>query len=132
MKKIKYLLSVLLFFLLFVPIVSATGDTDSVSTKILKDITNKSFGVDTADVADQSTQTALLFIKIGEAVQIVLRVTGVLLLLVILYAGFLWLTAGGNDGQVDTAKKWVSNGVIGLILVSIANVLTGFIMSLAL
>lgn len=38
----------------------------------------------------------------------------------IIYAGFVWLTAAGNEDNVDKAKKIISAAVIGLIVVLLA------------
>ena len=38
----------------------------------------------------------------------------------IIYAGFIWLTAAGNEDNVDKAKKIISAAVIGLIVVLLA------------
>jgi len=42
---------------------------------------------------------------------------GIIAVAVILYGGFVWLTAGGNDDRVGKAKKLIVAGIIGLIIV---------------
>ncbi|PIS04560.1 MAG: hypothetical protein COT81_05680 [Candidatus Buchananbacteria bacterium CG10_big_fil_rev_8_21_14_0_10_42_9] len=42
---------------------------------------------------------------------------GVLAILIVLYAGFMWMTAGGNEDKVASAKKMLAAGIIGLIIV---------------
>ncbi len=54
---------------------------------------------------------------IGKLINGLAGVLGVLIFLIILYAGFLWLTAGGNEDQVTKAKTWLRNGLIGLFIV---------------
>ncbi|MFA5359196.1 MAG: pilin [Patescibacteria group bacterium] len=51
-------------------------------------------------------------------------VLGVIFLIIILYAGFRWLTAGGNDEQVGAAKKLIMNSVIGLVIIFLAYIIT--------
>src|SRR3989344_6166127 len=36
--------------------------------------------------------------------------------IVLMVAGFLWLTAGGNSGQVSTAKEYITGAILGLCL----------------
>lgn len=52
---------------------------------------------------------------------------GIVAVCIMLYAGFLWMTAGGNEEKVSTAKKWMINGVIGLIIIMSAFAITQFI-----
>jgi hypothetical protein len=37
--------------------------------------------------------------------------------IIILIGGFQWMTAGGNDDKVGKAKKLMTNGLIGLVIV---------------
>ena len=66
---------------------------------------------------------------IGRIIGVFLSVLGVIALVIIIYAGFLWMTAGGNPDQVDKAKKWMINGVIGLIIILSAYAIATFIMN---
>lgn len=42
---------------------------------------------------------------------------GIVATVMILYGGFVWMTAGGNEDKVGTAKKIIGAGVVGLIIV---------------
>ncbi len=50
---------------------------------------------------------------------------GLVFLGLTVYGGYLWMTAGGNETQVEKAKKTLSSGVIGLAIV-----LAGYIISI--
>src|SRR5688572_19598363 len=52
---------------------------------------------------------------------------GIIAVCIMLYAGFLWMTAGGSEEKVSTAKKWMINGTIGLIIIMSAFAITQFI-----
>lgn len=54
-------------------------------------------------------------------------VAGVLLLGFFIYGGITWLTAQGNEDQVEKAQKILSNAVIGLVIVAVAFFLTEII-----
>ncbi len=64
---------------------------------------------------------------------VVLVIKGALGLLVIIFfimilvAGFRWMTAGGNEDTVGKAKSNIKNAVIGLVVVLFAYAITNFI-----
>jgi hypothetical protein len=64
-------------------------------------------------------------------IRLFLNLIGLILLCLNLYAGFLWLTAGGNDEQIAQAKGYIRNGVIGLIIVLSAYSITIFAANIA-
>jgi cbb3-type cytochrome oxidase subunit 3 len=63
----------------------------------------------------------------GTVLQSVLSFVGILFLGLMLYAGFLWMTAGGNEEKVDQAKKIILAAVVGLIIISAAYAITQFV-----
>ena len=64
---------------------------------------------------------------IATVINIFLSILGIILLVIIIYAGFLWMTAGGNSDQVAKAKSWMINAVIGLVLIAAAYSITFFV-----
>jgi hypothetical protein len=54
---------------------------------------------------------------------------GFLAVCLILWAGFLWMTSGGNEEKITTAKKILRNGAIGLLIIFSAWGITYFVMS---
>ncbi len=62
-------------------------------------------------------------------INIVLGFLGVVLLVIILYAGFLWMTAGGDAAKVDKAKAWLRNGIIGVIIILFSWAIASFIIN---
>ncbi len=67
---------------------------------------------------------------IGRIIYIFLGLLGVILLGILLYAGYLWMTAGGNGDQIEDAKKYIRNAVIGLIIIASSFAITSFILSM--
>lgn len=53
--------------------------------------------------------------------------TGVIAVTVIIWAGYSWMTAAGNEEKVKKAKQTLQNGVIGLIVIMTAYVLIVFV-----
>lgn len=65
--------------------------------------------------------------KTGEVIGVLLSFVGVLFLILVIYAGLMWMTAQGNDQQVTKAKDLLINSIIGIIIVFSAYALTIFI-----
>jgi len=66
---------------------------------------------------------------IGNIVRILLGLLGIILVVLLVYAGFLWMTARGASEQVDKAKDIIRNAIIGIAIVLLAYAITGFVVS---
>ena len=64
---------------------------------------------------------------IGMVIKIGLGLLGVAFLILIIYGGYTWMLAKGNQQEVDKALKIIQNAVIGLIVVVVAYALVNFI-----
>jgi len=73
------------------------------------------------------TETGSLEVVTGNVIGVALSLIGVLLLIIMIYAGFLWMTAAGNTDQVQKARSMIINAVIGLVIVFGAYALTEFV-----
>jgi len=65
--------------------------------------------------------------KTGQIIGTVLSFIGVLFLIMMIYAGIMWMTAQGNDQQVTKAKDLLINSIIGMIIIFAAYAITTFI-----
>ncbi|MBP9828208.1 hypothetical protein KBC55_03570 [Patescibacteria group bacterium] len=65
---------------------------------------------------------------IGLLIQAFLGILGVIFLLLTIYAGFLWMTAAGDDGKVKQAKETLVRAVIGMVIVLAAYSITFFVL----
>ena len=61
-------------------------------------------------------------------IQTALSLIGIIFLILMVYAGYLWLTAQGEDAQIDKAKKIIKSTVIGLFLVTSAYAITQLVL----
>jgi hypothetical protein len=52
---------------------------------------------------------------------------GVIFLVLMIYGGLTWMTAGGNEEKVGKAKKVIVNSTIGLIIVMLSYAITYYI-----
>jgi hypothetical protein len=50
-------------------------------------------------------------------INIVLGILGIVAVVIIVAGGFTWMTAAGNEDKVGSAKKMITQGVIGLVIV---------------
>jgi hypothetical protein len=64
---------------------------------------------------------------IGKVIGALLAFVGVLFLVLMIYGGFTWMTARGNDQEVSKAKDLITSAVIGLIIVLAAYAITAYI-----
>lgn len=62
-------------------------------------------------------------------VSLLLGFLGIIAIIIILYGGFVWLTSAGNEEKVGQAKKIITAGVIGLVIIFIAYALATFVIS---
>lgn len=67
---------------------------------------------------------------IGRIINIVLSVLGVIFLILLVYAGAIWMTAGGDDKKIDKAKKILINAVVGIMIILSAYALSTFVLNL--
>ncbi len=65
--------------------------------------------------------------KAGQIIGTVLSFVGVLFLILMIFAGIMWMTAQGNDQQVSKAKDLLINSIIGLIIIFAAYAITSFV-----
>lgn len=73
----------------------------------------------TANAGHIDTQTNLSA-KIGSIVGYFFGIIGVISLVITVAGGFLWMIAGGNEEKVVRAKKFIGEGINGLIVVFLA------------
>ena len=62
-------------------------------------------------------------------IQIVLGFLGVIAVCLILFGGFKWMTAAGDDGKVEEAQDLIKAGVIGLLIILAAFSISVFVIN---
>lgn len=86
------------------------------------------------NVATVATQAGLrggndLYVIIGRVIYVFLSVLGLVFLAYLLYAGYLWTTAGDDTDKVEQARRMIQNAVIGLFIIAAAFAITAFVLS---
>ena len=77
-------------------------------------------GVGTGNTADVQS-------IVGTVINAALTLVGLIFLILMVYAGFLWMTARGDENMIEKSKKIISAAVIGLVLIMSAYAITFFI-----
>lgn len=70
-----------------------------------------------------------IFDTIGNVVNVLLGLLGIIFFLLTLYAGFIWMTAMGDSGKVDTARTMLVQGVVGMVIILSAFAISNFAIS---
>jgi len=76
---------------------------------------------------DPGTTETTLAETLGTVIKTALSLVGVVFLSLMVYAGYLWMTARGEESQVEKAQKMIRSAVIGLIITVAAHSITSFV-----
>ena len=67
----------------------------------------------------------------ADIIRILMGFLGIIAVALILWGGFKWMTAGGNDDQAAEGRKWITSGIIGLIIILSAWAIATFVIQQA-
>jgi hypothetical protein len=84
---------------------------------------------DGLDIVAQETDLGNADLKtiIGRIIKILLGFLGVLAVLLVMYGGFLYMTAGGSEEKVTKAKQVLISAFIGLVIILSAYAIVAFV-----
>jgi len=123
MKNIFYNIAVFLVIVSFclMPAIGLISSTVAVEGNYGLDDTSKQFGdkIPTENVSVASF--------VGRIINVVLSFLGIIFLILIIYGGFMWMTAGGKEEKVQKAIQIFTNASFGLLIVIAAYLITRFI-----
>jgi len=66
---------------------------------------------------------------IAQFINVGLGFLGILAVLIILWGGFDWMTAGGDEKKLKNAKERIIQGIIGLIIILSAWAIASFVLT---
>ncbi len=126
-KKGKLLILFLFIFLhfgvYFAPIQATTKLWDSqMGMEAVGDV---AFEEDSDNVTD-------IRVTIGVIIRAFLGFLGAIFVVLIIYAGFLWMTAGGNQDRITQSKSYLMNSIVGLVIILSAMAVTQFVLGCVL
>lgn len=91
---------------------------------------NEMFGGTGTNAADFASNSGLgegnLIDTIAKMINVGLGFLGVAAVVIIIAGGFKWVTAGGDEEKVKKAKKYIFQGLIGLVIVLAAYAIATF------
>lgn len=64
---------------------------------------------------------------VGAVIQVIFGILGIVLLVILLYAGTKWMTAEGDKAKVQKARDMITTAIIGLIIVLSAYAISYFV-----
>lgn len=64
---------------------------------------------------------------VGTVIGVILSFTGAIFFILIVFAGFGWMMAGGNEEKVGKSIKLLTNAIIGLLITVAAYFITWFV-----
>lgn len=65
---------------------------------------------------------------LGLLINVLLGLLGIIFLVLVIYAGFLWMTAGGDEKKVGKAKSILVTAVVGLVILLSAYAISTFVL----
>ena len=102
MKKYKnYLVSLAILGILLMPVFAFAEDLDVGA--------NYASNIGLGDKDPREIAASVINVSLG--------FLSIVAVIIILFGGFKWMTAAGNDDKVDEAKKLITAGIIGLIII---------------
>jgi len=119
--KIIILFAFILFTLLVGDFALAGGIGDAFGSKLTDVAGSQGAGYETGANPDT---------MIGNIIKAAISFVGVVFLVLMIYGGYLWMTARGNEQQVEKAKNLISAAIIGLIIVILSYAISAYLISL--
>ncbi|MFH2018824.1 MAG: IPT/TIG domain-containing protein, partial [bacterium] len=68
-------------------------------------------------------------VTVANIIRVALGLLGIVAVVLMIYAGFVWMTAGGNDENITKAKKILINATIGLAIILSSYAIVSFVMN---
>ncbi len=107
---------------------SSAAVTGLIKNNVVTNIGNDAQTLGNAAGYEAATGDSALFL-IQTVINIFLSVIGVLLLAYLLYAGYNWMTAQGEEEKVERAKDTIKRAIMGIIIIVAAYAISVFVMS---
>ncbi len=70
--------------------------------------------------------------QVAKTIKVALGTLVIIFMSLLIYAGFKWLTSGGNEQRIADAKKMISAALIGVVIIFFAYAITVFVFNLIL
>tara|TARA_Y100000031_G_scaffold155089_1_gene204716 strand:- start:1608 stop:2171 length:564 start_codon:yes stop_codon:yes gene_type:complete len=84
---------------------------------------------ETADAAKLPNTDSNVASLVGKIIQAALSLVATIFFFLMVYGGFLWMTARGNTDQIGKAKDLITQAIVGVVVISAAWAITNFVIS---
>jgi cytochrome bd-type quinol oxidase subunit 2 len=74
-------------------------------------------------------QDRSLPLTIGQIIQSVLALLGIMCMAYLIYGGYTWLMARGDESKVEKAKETIKDAIIGVLIILSAYIISAFVLS---
>ena len=86
-------------------------------------------GIDTTAQEAGLATTAQPTQIVGNVINVIMGLAGIVLVIILVYAGILYITSHGDEKKVGEAKKLIINAIIGIVIIASAYALSYFIIA---
>lgn len=129
MKKVIF---VLIAFVAMAGVLSPVAEVQVAKAQGLNEIVeNQLLRLDNSGLPGDADEGRVLD-DVVKLVQLLLGTVAIIFFILILWAGFRWMTSGGNQETVDKAKKMITSALIGLLVIVFSYAITVFVFRLVL
>lgn len=119
MKKYLYhIVSLLLLSLLSLPLLVLAQGTGTITPTASSPLLNRLQTVGTAAGYSANTTESTVLEIVGTGISVGLSLLGVIFVILILIAGFNWMTAAGDEEKIKRAGQTIRAAIIGLLIVA--------------
>ncbi|MCK4745131.1 hypothetical protein KAS41_03640 [Candidatus Parcubacteria bacterium] len=118
--KIKYFALILSSFALSFPVCAQT------MKERLKNLGTSEGGLGYKEISEGDEEYYFAD-TVGSIINVVLGFLAVIFVVLIIYGGFVWMTARGSEEKVGDARKIIVNSSLGLAVVMLAYLITWFV-----
>lgn len=119
-----FIIPALVFVFLTNMVLADVGDTVD---KLKKDFFGLNSTADKSGFKTDTTGAPEIAQLVGQIIGIALSLLGLVFMVLIIYGGFLWMQARGNEEDAKQAKEIVINATIGVVVVFSAYAVSNYI-----
>jgi len=113
---IKTVVVQLLLIILLLPVISSAQDSGTISDSA-SPLLEKLNTVGTSAGYDSGTSETTILEILGTGIRVGLSLLGVIFIILILLAGYNWMTAAGDQEKITKAQHTIRSAIIGLLII---------------
>ncbi|MEK7452346.1 MAG: hypothetical protein AAB664_03325 [Patescibacteria group bacterium] len=85
-------------------------------------------GLDAAAVGTGYNKSLGLSTVIGRGISFLLGAVGMVFVIIVIYGGIMYMTSAGVEDKVKTAKKMITQAIIGIIIIISAYAISSYVL----